>query len=72
MKGEWGREKATNKAFKYSNEGIHKILKTTPLYDSINTHHLKYIGQVSQIPKDAIPNQFYLRYHSKVTTETHG
>ena len=62
VKGGWSRKKAENEAeeeyaFKYSNEGIRKILKTTPLRDSINNQYLKYVGHVSRMPNDAIPKQ---------------
>ena len=62
VRGGWGRKKAVNVdeeefAFKYTNEDIQNILKTSSLRDTINEQYLSYIGHVCRMPNDSIPKK---------------
>ena len=62
VRGGWGRKKAVNAdeeefAFKYTNEDIQNILKTSSLRDTINEQYLSYIGHVCRMPNDSIPKK---------------
>ena len=61
VKGGWSRRKPPDNsdetvyAFKYNNQQIEQILKTSPLRDAIYQQHLRYIGHVCRMPNNSIP-----------------
>ena len=62
VRGGWSRRTAENPddveyAFRYTNNDIQRILKTTPLRDFVNEQYLKYIAHVSRMDNNAIPKK---------------
>ena len=73
VRGGWSRRTAENPddveyAFRYTNNDIQRILKTTPLRDFVNEQYVKYIAHVSRMDNNGIPKKMFFvasqrRYH---------
>ena len=64
VRGGWSRRSSENPdeaeyAFRYTNNDIQRILKTTPLRDFVDEQYLKYIAHVARMENTAIPKKMF-------------